>query len=102
MFGRLADTSYLDAFVALVTAGLLLGALRYRDGCIAGAVACHATWVAAIQLMKKTTTWAPGAWGSVWVSRYDGIIGWPFAAVVLALFGWLVWRGALTSRRVQP
>ena len=78
MFSRMGDPDNLDGFIALVGAGLGLGYLREKFGCIASAVACHATWVCVIKLTRRTSTLDVDA-ANLWlVSQYDGVIGWGF------------------------
>lgn len=74
-FYLFSDSAFIDSFLALVAAGLLLGLMRYRRGHIAGCIGVHAGWVAVIQTTKKVSevnTESPFAW---LVGGYDGVIG---------------------------
>lgn len=84
MFDRMGDAVYLDGFVALLAAGLVLGLLRHRTGDVMAAVGCHAGWVFGIQLARGTTDSVVPGVDTLWVSSYDGVIGWPFVVVLAA------------------
>lgn len=101
MFGRMSDAASFDAFVALLLAGLLLGWLRLRDGCIAAAIGCHAGWVLVVQCTRRTTQSVPDASFGWLAGSYDGIIGWTFAGVLLAA-GALGWRRAAATALDAP
>ncbi|MEM7407022.1 MAG: CPBP family glutamic-type intramembrane protease [Pseudomonadota bacterium] len=97
MFDRLHETQYGDSWLALLVAGIVLGLVRQRSGCIAGCWGWHAGWVFAIQFGKRLChlDYSPYRW---LVGVYDGVIGVAFIAVT-ALALWLYLRG---QRRRWP
>jgi membrane protease YdiL (CAAX protease family) len=97
-----------DAFLAWLAVGLILSMTRVITGNIAVAIGLHAGWVMVLRVLQETTVRGSGSAYSVWVGRFDGILGYwllPWAAVIgLAL--WLTRRawapyasGASLSRR---
>jgi membrane protease YdiL (CAAX protease family) len=83
---------YLDSFVALFMAGLLLALVRESTGSIALGMGMHAGWVFAIRLTKEATE---ADWQSPYsglIGHYDGVIGWLAAAwiavITLGVYWW--------------
>jgi membrane protease YdiL (CAAX protease family) len=83
------------AFVALTAAGLLLGAMRLRDGHIGSCVGFHAGWVTGYTLTHRLTD-VTAADASAWLVGPDGVIGWLALAWIGAL---LIAYVALGRRR---
>ncbi|HEX7080540.1 MAG TPA: CPBP family intramembrane glutamic endopeptidase [Gammaproteobacteria bacterium] len=81
--GLFAQAHSIGAFLALLAAGLLLGALRIRFGNIGPCIGFHAGWVAAITAMHRLTDLRPDHELAWLVGDTDGVMGW------LAL-GWIV------------
>ena len=81
-----------DSFLALWVTGLLLAIIRWRTGSIAIAIGMHAGWVVAIRVTKKLTLFREDAQFSLWVSQYDGIIGYGTVLwfSLCAMIAWLV------------
>lgn len=90
MFDRLGQTQYGDSWLALLFAGVVLGHVRQRTGCIAACWGWHAGWVFAIQFGKRMShlDYSPYRWT---VGLYDGVIGLGFIAVT-AIALWLYLR----------
>ena len=78
-----------DSLAALFVAGVLLGLLRARQGHVAMCIGMHAGWVLVIKVYKKLTQLNPDAHWNILVGRYDGVLGWLAAGVLLLLTLWL-------------
>ncbi len=80
--------SVLDSLLAWAAVSLLLSLTRMLTGNIAAAIGLHAGWVVVLRLLQEAT--GSGAVQSVWVGRFDGLVGWwvlPWAgAIALALW----------------
>jgi len=87
-----------DSFAALLAAGLLLSAVRIRDGHIATCIGMHAAWVMAIKLTRWATDEDSESTYAFLVGSYDGVIGW-LAAIWLGIIAWWLWRSIDSSRR---
>jgi len=81
----------LDAFVALLVAGLALGLVRLRQGHVALAIGIHAGWVLTIKAFKKYTYLDPGSPLGYLAGHYDEVVGW-VAVVSLGLLLVMLWR----------
>ena len=89
-------TGFVDSFVALFIAGLLLSLVREKTGNIALCIGIHAGWVMSIRVARDTSRIDPSA-STAWLAgNYDGIIGWA-AAVTLAIVTSACWF--ITVRR---
>ena len=78
----------LGAFLALVAAGLLLGAMRIRDDNIGACVGFHAGWVVAMTVVHRLTDVDPSPELAWLVGRVDGFTGWlalPWIAILAAV-----------------
>lgn len=73
---------FVDSFVALFIAGLLLSLVREKSGNIALCIGIHAGWVMGIRLARELTVAVPDAPAAGLIGSYDGIIGWAAAAVL--------------------
>lgn len=77
-----------DSLLAWAAVSLLLSLTRMLTGNIAAAIGLHAGWVVVLRLLQEAT--GSGAVQSVWVGRFDGLVGWwvlPWAgAIALALW----------------
>jgi hypothetical protein len=65
----------LDAFLSWLTVGLILGFTRVLTGNIAVSIGLHAGWVVVLRLLQQCTISGPGFAASVWVSTFDGLLG---------------------------
>jgi uncharacterized protein len=83
MFGRMTNVVYIDGMVALFVAGLILGWLRFRTGCLAASIGAHAGWVFVIQTSQRTTTHDAQADFGWLASSYDHTIGISFIAITI-------------------
>jgi membrane protease YdiL (CAAX protease family) len=78
----------LDSFLAWTAVGLVLSLTRVLTGNIAVAIGLHAGWVVVLRMLQEATdrSLVP----SVWVGRFDGLLGYwllPWAgAIALALW----------------
>jgi membrane protease YdiL (CAAX protease family) len=89
LFERYSDPIGLaDSFLALFVLGILLSLVRLRTGAIAGGIGLHAAGVAAIAVIRATTSVNTQDAQSGLVGNYDGVIGWAaliwFALIVVA------------------
>jgi membrane protease YdiL (CAAX protease family) len=76
-----------DSFLAWLTVGLLLSLTRVLTGNIAVAIGLHAGWVVVLRLLQESTTGGSAAADSVWVGRFDGLLGYwllPWGACLAA------------------
>ncbi len=83
-----------DSFTAWLAVSLVLSLTRVLTGNIAVAVGLHAGWVVVLRMLQEATAPGPGAAGSAWIGRFDGLLGYwvlPWSAAIgLAL--WLTRR----------
>jgi membrane protease YdiL (CAAX protease family) len=73
----------LDSLLAWAAVSLVLSLTRILTGNIAVAVGLHAGWVVVLRLLQEAT--GSGTVHSVWVGRFDGLLGFwvlPWAAVI--------------------
>ncbi len=73
----------LDSLLAWGLVSLVLSLTRILTGNIAVAVGLHAGWVVVLRLLQEAT--GSGTVQSVWVGRFDGLLGWwvlPWAAAI--------------------
>jgi uncharacterized protein len=77
----------LDAFLALVAVGALLGLAAWWTGNIAVAVGLHAGWVWMMRTTIATTRADPAAPLAWLISRTDGYTGWLVLGWTLVLLG---------------
>ena len=75
---------YLDSFIALLAAGILLAVIRIRSGGLALCIGMHAGWVFTIKLFKRTTNSNDASAFAYLTGTYDHVIGY-LAAVCLAV-----------------
>lgn len=79
-----------DSFAAWLAVSLVLSLTRVLTGNIAAAIGLHAGWVVVLRMLQESTAPGPAAYGSVWVGRFDGLLGYwvvPWcAAIALALW----------------
>jgi uncharacterized protein len=96
----------LDSFLSWLVVGLLLSLTRVLTGNIAVALGLHAGWVVVLRMLQEST--AAGDHSSIWVGRFDGLLGYwlmPWGAALAAALwlsrgSWVPYaRGASTSRR---
>jgi uncharacterized protein len=79
--GNLRDV--LDSLLAWAVVSLVLSLTRLLTGNIAAAVGLHAGWVVVLRLLQEAT--GSGIAHSVWVGRFDGLLGYwvlPWAAAI--------------------
>jgi uncharacterized protein len=83
-----------DSFVAWLAVGVVLSLTRVLTGNIATALGLHAGWVVILRMLQEATAPGPAAPGSVWLGKFDGLLGYwvvPWSAAIgLAL--WLTRR----------
>jgi hypothetical protein len=87
---RLADPATIGSLAALVLAGLLLGAMRLRQGHIGGCAGFHAGWVSGYTLTHRLTDVT--ALNGSWLVGPDGVLGWlafVWIAALLAVYALL-------------
>jgi membrane protease YdiL (CAAX protease family) len=92
-FEQFGNTTFVDSFIALFAAGVLLGLIRHNTGGIAQCVGVHAGWVVMIKVTRKLTHLTPEPKWPGLVGDYDGTIGYLcfFWFVVLSA-GFGYWR----------
>jgi CAAX protease family protein len=88
-FAPLADFgAVLDSFLAWLAVSLVLSMTRVLSGNIATAIGLHAGWVVVLRILQEST--GTSAAHSVWVGRFDGLLGYwvvPWSAAIgLALW----------------
>ncbi|MBV8910678.1 MAG: CPBP family intramembrane metalloprotease [Gammaproteobacteria bacterium] len=81
----------LDAFLALLAVGLVLGAVRAATGNIAACIGLHAGWVWVMLVMHELTRPRAGAPLGALLSGFDGFVGWLVLGWTVAL-AWPLWR----------
>ena len=90
----------IDSLLAWLAVGLILSFTRVLTGNIAVAIGLHAGWVFVLRILQESTGRGAAAPDSMWVGRFDGLLGYwllPWAAAIgLAL--WLT-RSAVGSLR---
>lgn len=79
-----------DAFLCLVTVGVMLGVTRHLTGNIAACIGLHASWVAIIAVVRETSTRNEAGAAAFLMSDYDGFIGWMVFAWTFGI-GWVLW-----------
>jgi len=92
------DAAHLDAFLALLGAGVALGIVRLRHGHVALAIGIHAGWVLSIKVFKKYTYLVPDGPLRALAGRYDEVVGW-VAAAALWLLALVLWWALAPRRR---
>jgi uncharacterized protein len=75
----------IGAFLALAAGGLLLGAMRLRNGHIGSCVGFHAGWVTGYTLTHRLTDVTVSNRGN-WLIGPDGVLGWLAFAWITALW----------------
>lgn len=92
-FAPLADLrAVLDSLLAWMALSMVLSLTRILTGNIAVAVGLHAGWVTVLRLLQEAT--GAGTAHSVWVGRFDGLLGYwilPWSAGI-ALILWATRR----------
>jgi membrane protease YdiL (CAAX protease family) len=81
----------LDAFLSWLAVGLILSLTRVLTGNIAAAIGLHAGWVVVLRMLQQATTGGGASGYSVWVGRFDGLLGYwllPWGAAIAAAL-WL-------------
>jgi membrane protease YdiL (CAAX protease family) len=84
-------TDFMDSFITLFVAGLLLSLIRDRTGNIVLCMGIHAGWVLSIKMAREVTNAASGTPAALLIGSYDNITGWA-ATVVLGLVTIGYWR----------
>jgi membrane protease YdiL (CAAX protease family) len=64
-----------DSFLSWLIVGLLLSLTRVLTGNIAVAIGLHAGWVVVLRMLQEGTTTGQAAATSMWVGRFDGLLG---------------------------
>jgi uncharacterized protein len=75
-FSPLAQPSLVfDSFLSWLIVGLILSLTRVLTGNIAVAIGLHAGWVVVLRMLQEGTTTGQAATTSMWVGRFDGLLG---------------------------
>jgi membrane protease YdiL (CAAX protease family) len=64
-----------DSFLSWLIVGLILSLTRVLTGNIAVAIGLHAGWVVVLRMLQEGTTTGEAAATSMWVGRFDGLLG---------------------------
>ena len=75
---------YLDTFIALFAAGMLLAIIRIRTGRLAICIGIHAGWVFTIKIFKRLTNSNDASPFAFLTGAYDHVTGYLAAACLLA------------------
>jgi membrane protease YdiL (CAAX protease family) len=97
MFHQYTNFSdFVDSYMALFAAGMLLSLIRERTGNIALCIGIHAGWVLTIKLAEEVTNADNNAPAAFLIGSYDNITGWAATAVLslVTLWYWLYDRRA--------
>jgi uncharacterized protein len=98
-FSPLAQPSLVfDSFLSWLIVGLILSLTRALTGNIAVAIGLHAGWVVVLRMLQEGTTTGQAAATSMWVGRFDGLLGYWLVPWGLAI-GAALW---LTRARWAP
>jgi uncharacterized protein len=93
LFERYAEPlAFIDSFIALAVLGALFALVRWRTGAIAACIGLHAAGVAAIAVLRTSTSVNTDASYAGIVGTYDGVIGWAALAWFVVIGAVLVWR----------
>jgi hypothetical protein len=65
----------LDSFMAWLAVSLVLSLTRVLTGNIAAALGLHAGWVVVLRMLQEGTAAGADAHSSVWVGKFDGLLG---------------------------
>ena len=91
-FAPLAHISLVyDSLLSWLIVGLILSLTRALTGNIAVAIGLHAGWVVVLRMLQESTVRGSTPQYSMWVGRFDGLLGlWllPWGLCILALL-WL-------------
>jgi membrane protease YdiL (CAAX protease family) len=75
-FSPLAQPSLVfDSFLSWLIVGLILSLTRVLTGNIAVAIGLHAGWVVVLRMLQQGTTSGEAPAYSLWVGRFDGLLG---------------------------
>ena len=90
-----------DAFLALLAVGVVLGMVRAATGNIAACIGLHAGWVWVMLVAHELTRPLRGAPLSFLLSRFDGFVGWLVLAwtAVLAVPLWRYYSARAARQR---
>ena len=90
-----------DAFLALLAVGVVLGMVRAAAGNIAACIGLHAGWVWVMLVAHELTRPLRGAPLSFLLSRFDGFVGWLVLAwtAVLAVPLWRFYSARAARQR---
>ena len=93
-------SAFMDSFLTLFVAGLLLSLVRERTGNIILCIGIHAGWVLSIRVAREVTNAASDTPAALLIGSYDYITGWA-ATLLLGLVTLVYWRyGRPTRSRV--
>ena len=75
---------YIDSFIALFAAGILLALIRVRTGSLALCIGMHAGWVFAIKVFRRVTNSNDASPYAFLTGTYDQVIGYLASACLVA------------------
>jgi membrane protease YdiL (CAAX protease family) len=76
-----------DAFMSWLVVGFILSLTRALTGNIAVAIGLHAGWVLVLRMLQEATSSGAKSADSVWVTHFDGLLGFwlvPWGAAIAA------------------
>jgi membrane protease YdiL (CAAX protease family) len=90
-----APLTIIDAYLALMAVGVVLGAVRVATGNIAACIGLHAGWVWIMLVAHELSAPRRDAPLAFLLSRFDGFVGWLVLAATLAMAVplWRFYRG---------
>jgi uncharacterized protein len=80
-----------DSFLSWLVVGLILSLTRVLTGNIAVAIGLHAGWVVVLRMLQEGTVGGTSSQYSLWVGRFDGLLGYwllPWGLMIAAAL-WL-------------
>ena len=95
----------IDAFLVYLGIGMLLGTVRAWMGHTAGCVGLHAGWVAAMLIVRESTTANDAAPLAYLQGNFDHFVGWlvlGWTALMACAFVFVKGRGLAFARRASP
>ncbi len=96
-------TAVLDSFLSWLVVGLILSMTRILTGNNAVGIGLHAGWVVVLRMLQLATVRDAATLSSIWVGRFDGILGywvlpWGFAIAAALWITRAFWVPFASSR----